>query len=236
MNESINALNSKIYMTFDCYGTLIDWESGILNTLFALFKRHNVEVDRDQILSLYAKFESEAERGEYVKYKQILVQIMEMFFSEFQIKPNPDEDKWLVEAITQFEPYPDTVEALQKLAQKYKLGVISNIDRDLFEFSAKKLKVKFTYILTSEDVGSYKPSRKAFKKMLNDLATDPDKIVHVAQSIYHDILPAAGLGITTVHVNRSNLRDGSGATPRVIGNADIVVNDLRSLVEIIETF
>ncbi|MCK5561072.1 MAG: haloacid dehalogenase type II [Thermoplasmata archaeon] len=236
MNESFNAFKSKIYMTFDCYGTLIDWESGILNMLFALLKRHNVEAEREQILSLYAKFESEAERGEYVKYKKILNQIMEMFFSEFQIKPNPGEDKWLVEAIKQFEPFPDTVDALQKLAQKYKLGVITNIDRDLFEFSAKKLKVNFTYILTSEDVGSYKPSKKVFTKMLNDLGTNPEKIVHVAQSIYHDILPVAGFGITTVHVNRCNLRNGYGATPRVIGRADIVVNDLRSLVEIIEAF
>ena len=176
----------------------------------------------------------EIERGEFVNYRTVLKRVMTMFLSEFQFQPVPNEELTLVEGIKHFEPFADTVEALRSLRQRYQLGVISNVDQNLFRFTAEKLKIEFPFVITSEEVGSYKPSAQIFIRMLEIMGATAEEVVHVAQSTYHDLVPASSLGITTVQVTRSNRRGGVGAAPESDGRADIVVNDLRTLVKIIE--
>lgn len=233
MDGTVKALKSKRYMTFDCYGTLIDWESGLIASLKPIFKKYNINITPIEILSLYSKLESKAENEQFVIYSEILIQVMGKLFLNFKVDPEPGDERCLVEGIKQFTPFPDTVDALKILDQKYKLGVITNTDKDIFEITKKGLEVDFYYILTSEDVRCYKPSTRVFNKMLNDLNCQPDDIVHVAQSMYHDIQPAQKLGIMSVHVNRSKQRHGFGATPEAEGKADLVVEDLEALSKIL---
>lgn len=234
MSQIIEKIRNKKFMTFDCYGTLIDWETGILEAISPVFERQGIEINHETILKLYAKFEAKAEEGKFQDYKHVLRTVMASFFSEFNIKPAAGEQDLLVSAISTFQPFPDTVEALNSLGQRFKLCIISNVDRDIFKQTKRRLEVKFSHIITSDMVGSYKPSRNNFNYALDVMKADINDVVHVAQSVFHDIQPAAQLGITTVKINRSRFRLGYGATPMATTKADLIVDDLKALVEIIE--
>ena len=226
MDRVIDDIKKKQFMTFDCYGTLIDWETGILNAIRPILN----DIDDNKILELYAKFEAEAEKGNFAGYKTVLRRVMSKFYENYSTKG--DEDI-LVEAIKNFKPFDDTVEALKRLQTNYKLGIISNVDNDLFEYTNRKLDIELSYLITSESVGSYKPSKNNFYKALEVMNAKPEDMVHVAQSIYHDIEPASVLGFLTVKVNRSNLRRGLGATLESDSKADINVKNLNELVSLI---
>lgn len=229
-------INFKKYevLTFDSYGTLIDWENGILTALKPVLANHSVNLNDDQILELYAKLESEIEKGEFIKYKDILRRVMQEIGIKLSFNISFSERECLVDSLKNWEPFPDTVEALQNLKKMFKLAVISNIDNDLFSSSVKHLKVEFDYLITAEQVGSYKPSLNNFKFAIEKIGVSPEKIVHIAQSIYHDIIPAKTLGLSTVWVNRRKGKEGTGATPPASGQPDLEVPDLKKLVQIIE--
>jgi 2-haloacid dehalogenase len=232
MESILEEINKKKFMTFDCYGTLIDWETGILNTIQPILNNHGVNISNENILKLYSEFESKAEQHEFVNYKSVLTKVMKMFLSKFKIDVHENENK-LIQAIKQFEPFPDAIESLKKIKEKFTIGVISNVDNDLFEFSANKLKIKIPYVITSEDVSSYKPSENNFIKALEIMDAKAEDTVHVAQSVYHDILPASKLGITTVLVLRSKMNKGFGATPDLHSNPDLIISDLEEFIKII---
>ena len=222
-------------LTFDCYGTLIDWENGILTAIRPVLKKHNIEVDNEQILSLYAKVESKAEKGKYIKYKDALRKAMKEISKKFGFTPSAKESECLVNSLKNWKPFPDTVAALQKLKKKFRLAIISNIDDDLFAFSAKHLKVKFDYIITAEQVKSYKPSLNNFRVAIKRIGLPSEEILHVAQSIYHDIIPAKKMGLLNIWVNRRKGKKGFGATFPARSKPDIEVPDLKTLVSIIKS-
>lgn len=222
-------------VSFDCYGTLIDWERGILPVLRQLLSSREIDLSDDATLELFAEFESELEKSEhnYIKYRELLQEIVQEFGKRFNFEPTETEVKCLSESIKNWQPFPDTVAALAALKQKYKLAVISNIDDDLFADTAKHLKVELDWLITAEQVRSYKPSTRNFEIALATMGIAPEKLLHVAQSIYHDIVPAASMGISTVWVNRRHEKTGFGATLPASGQPDWEVPDLKTLVEAI---
>lgn len=216
-------------ITFDCYGTLIDWESGMLAALKPLLAQHNVTLDDEQILEKYARFESDLEKGEYKQYREILKTVVQRFGEEFGFTPSVAEQNFLPDSIQHWQPFADTIAALQQLKQSFQLAIISNIDDALFADTARRLTVPFDYVITAEQVQSYKPSLNNFQQAIARMGLPPDRILHAAGSIYHDILPASSLGLTTVWVNRRASKGGSGAAPAAKAQADLVVPDLQTL-------
>ena len=219
---------------FDCFGTLIDWESGILSTIKSMLKNHNVYIHDQELLELYARYESEAQRERFIIYQEILRNVVRKFGNRFRFIATTTELNSLVDSIGSWRPFPDTVKALKAFKLKYKLAVLSNVDDNLFLQSTKHLQVKFDWIITSQQVGAYKPSNKVFQFALHKLSLSPVQVLHIAQSLYHDIGPAKSLGISTVWVNRRLGKPGFGATPPGYVKADMDVSNLRKLVEIMK--
>lgn len=223
-------------LSFDCYGTLIDWESGILAALQPILKGHGLALRDEEILELYAEMESRVERGEEgrpkPRYHDVLREVVRQFGARFDFVPTLDELDSLADSLPNWRPFPDTVEALRALKRRFKLAIISNVDDDLFAASARHLEVEFDWVITAEQAGSYKPAPGIFRFALRRIGLPPEKVLHVAQSIYHDIIPAKRLGFATVWVNRSGGREGFGATPRAHGRPDLEVPDLGRLVSI----
>lgn len=217
-------------LTFDCYGTLIDWESGMLAALRPVLLVHNAKLNDEQILELFAEIETEQEEGEYTKYREILRRVVQKFGERLGFETNPTELDSLANSIKNWQPFSDTVEALKNLKNKFKLAVISNIDDDLFAGSARNLDIDFDWIITAEKAKSYKPSLHNFELAIEKIGLPSEKILHIAQSIYHDIIPAKSLGLSTVWVNRRGSKEGFGATPSAGGQPDLEVPDLRTLV------
>lgn len=228
-------LDFKSYaaLTFDCYGTLIDWESGILGALGSVLTRHGIVLAEEEILSLYADLESQIEAGPYMRYRDVLREVMHMAGEVLAFDPLPGEWDVLAESLAGWLPFPDTAAALAALKKNYRLGVISNIDDDLFTFSARRLGVVFDWVVTAEQAGSYKPSRANFELAFDRMKVPRSGVLHVAQSIYHDIVPAGDLGLATVWVNRRAGRPGFGATPAAAARADVEVTNLQELVDLI---
>jgi 2-haloacid dehalogenase len=222
-------------ISFDCYGTLIDWESGILPTLRAVLTNHGQSLPDAAILELYGNFEAEAEGGPYQSYRNVLQSVVRAFADRSHFQASSAEIQSLHESVRAWPPFPDTVPALRELKKRYKLVVISNIDDDLFAETRKHLGVEFDGVITAEQARSYKPSLNNFRMALRTLAISPDRLLHAAQSIYHDVVPARSLGISTVWVNRKSARPGIGAVRASAGQPDLEVPDLASLAAAVMT-
>ncbi|NMG20034.1 haloacid dehalogenase type II [Brasilonema bromeliae] len=225
-------LNQYEVLTFDCYGTLIDWEKGVLEALQPVLQSHKIQLSEKEILEWFARFESSLEQGEYRKYKDVLRGVVQKFGEQFGFTPSSGELNALADSIKNWQPFADTVEALKRLKQRFKLAIISNVDDDLFAFSAKHLQVEFDEVVTAQQVQSYKPSVQNFQvaiARLAEIGIPSEKILHVACSVYHDIVPANSLGLSTVWVNRRLGQEGSGAALPAQGKPDLEVPDLKSL-------
>ncbi|MFZ1917714.1 MAG: haloacid dehalogenase type II [Terriglobales bacterium] len=216
-------------ISFDCYGTLIDWEAGILPVLRALLARHNCSVSDAAILELYGEFEAAAESGPYQTYRKVLESVVRAFGERLGFQPSPSEVLALPESVPLWPPFADTVAALRQLKKRYKLAIISNIDDALFAETRKLLGVEFEAVVTAERAGSYKPSLHNFELALQTLGIPREKLLHAGQSIYHDVVPARSLGIATVWVNRKSARPGIGAVRAAEGKPDLEVPDLAGL-------
>ncbi len=220
-------------LTFDCYGTLIDWEAGIWAALGPILADHRVQVSPDKALELYGELESEAERGAYREYRSVLRGVLEGFGAQLGFTPTPAELQHFAASVKDWPAFPDSPGALQALKKKYKLAIISNIDDDLFAFSAERLQVQFDWVITAQQVKSYKPSLDNFRFAFDRIGVPQSKILHVAQSLFHDVVPAKALGLATVWVNRRHGKGGSGATPPAQAQPDLEVPDLQSLARTI---
>jgi len=216
-------------ISFDCYGTLIDWEAGILPALRGMLGRHRQTFTDATILELYGEFEAAAESGSYQSYCDVLQSVVRAFGARLGFTPTPAELTSLSESLPLWPPFSDTVAALRQLKRRYRLAVISNIDDNLFVQTRKYLGVEFAAVITAEQARSYKPSRNNFELALTALAIRPEHLLHVGQSIYHDVLPAQSLGISTVWVNRKSARPGVGAVLPAEGRPDLEVPDLATL-------
>ena len=217
-------------ISFDCYGTLIEWEAGILPVLRSVLANHDQILSDADILALYGEFEAQAESGPYQRYRDVLQSVVRAFAARFHFPASDAEIRSLSESVPGWPPFADTVDALRQLQKRYKLVVISNIDDDLFAETRKHLGVEFDVVITAEQARSYKPSLNNFQIALRTFVLPPDRLLHVGQSIYHDVVPARSLGISTVWVNRKSARPGIGAVRASEGRPDLEVSDLKSLV------
>jgi 2-haloacid dehalogenase len=227
-------LNFEQYqvLTFDCYGTLIDWESGMLNALKPILANHGIQLEDEKILELFAEFESTEEQA-YKLYRDVLRGVVRRFGDRFQFQPSLDEQEALPSSIHYWQPFADTVAALKTLKQTFKLAIISNVDDDLFADTAKLLEVEFDAIVTAQQAKSYKPSHHNFQVAFDRLNLPTNQILHVAASPYHDIVPAKELGLSTVWVNRRAGQAGAGAVLPAIARPDLEVPDLQTLAALI---
>jgi 2-haloacid dehalogenase len=220
------------FLTFDCYGTLIDWETGILSVLHRTMLAHSISLPDAEILRLYGDFEAEAEQSPYREYREVLRSVVRSYGMQFSFSPTNEEVEALPDSLPKWLPWPDTVSALQKLQTRYKLAVISNIDDDLFRLTQRNLSVTFQSVTTAMQARCYKPALDIFSLALGRTGSSPEKVLHVGQSIYHDVLPAKSLGMPTVWVNRPSRRDGVGAVKKVGGTPDMEVRNLETLARV----
>lgn len=204
-------------LSFDCYGTLIDWEAGIAAVLSPWAAELGLDKSDEDLLLAYADNEAqvEAEHGDWL-YSRVLA---EAFRRTGQALDGPVSDEWadkLGGSVPDWPAFEDSTEALTKLAEDYQLIILSNVDRTSFKGSNDRLKVTFDRIITAEDVKAYKPAPQHFEELdvaLKDMGVPRERLLHVAQSLFHDHVPAKRHGLPSVWINRRHNRPGWGATP-----------------------
>jgi 2-haloacid dehalogenase len=216
-------------LSFDCYGTMIDWETGIFSALRPVLNAHGKNITDSTLLELYSDLEASAEKGEFLRYRDVLQSVVRGFGERFGFSPTNGEVRSLPESLANWQPFADTVEALRKLKARYQLAVISNVDDDLFATTAPKLGVPFDHVITAQQAGCYKPCIRMFELAEQRAGISREHWLHVGQSIYHDVIPAQSLGIATVWVNRPSPRPGAGAAKAVAGKPDLEVPNLSTL-------
>ena len=216
-------------LTFDCYGTLIDWEEGILRSLRRIAAAHGNDTDDATILQLYGDFEASAEQGEYRPYREVLQSVVRQFGEQLGFVPTEEEVKSLADLLKSWKPWPDTVGALGEFQNRFRLAIVSNVDDDLFAATRPRLGVEFDQIITAQQAQAYKPSLKIFELALARIGVPAHRVLHIGQSLYHDVLPAQSLGLATVWVNRPSVRTGVGAVKSAKGSPDLQVSSLAEL-------
>ncbi|MEX3693149.1 haloacid dehalogenase type II [Paraburkholderia sp. BR14263] len=203
-------------LTFDCYGTLIDWESGIFAGLKPLIERATTPLSRDQVLEAHARHESSQQKYTPAKrYQELLPIVYKRLAEEWGLPFTHEECMAYGRSVRNWPVFEDTVAALQYLKQHYKLVILSNVDNETFSYSNARLQVAFDAIFTAEDIGSYKPSPRNFEYMLEKLGErgiKKEKILHTAESLFHDHKPASEFGLASCWIYRRHSQPGFGAT------------------------
>lgn len=200
-------------LTFDCYGTLIDWETGIWNAFAPVLDRSAVTVRRDQVLEAFGRYERAQQTATPgMLYPQLLAEVYRQMCREFGIEPADHAAEAFGASVPDWPAFPDSPEALAYLKRHYKLVILSNVDRESFRHSQVRLGVEFDAVFTAQDIGSYKPDERNFRYMLETLQAggiEPGQILHTAESLHHDHVPAKRFGLATCWIRR---RHGQGAT------------------------
>ena len=203
-------------LTFDCYGTLIDWESGMLEALGGLTGRTKHKLGRDQILEAHARHESEQQLQTPTKrYSEVLAIVFKRLAEEWSVSASVEECEAYGQSVCNWPAFPDSPAALQYLKKFYKLIILSNVDNRSFSFSNRALGVEFDAIYTAEDIGAYKPDHRNFEYMLRhvgDLGLEKRNLLHTAESLFHDHVPARKYGIANCWIYRRHAQQGFGAT------------------------
>jgi 2-haloacid dehalogenase len=227
-------------LTFDCYGTLIDWETGILAVLRPWAIEAGIWASDAEILRVFGEAESEAE-SELPKalYPEVLRATHARIAKHFGVPTDLPTADLLGRSVGDWPAFADTSEALKRLQRKFKLIVVSNVDRESFARTQKRLGINFAAVVTAEDVGAYKPDAKMFLRAMEvakGFGAERENILHVAQSLYHDHVPAKSFGLKTVWVRRPSKRGEFGATrdPGVDVKPDLVVHSMKELADAIE--
>jgi len=205
-------------LSFDCYGTLIDWETGIVRALKAWLEREGVTDDAGKVLEMFARHETrQEEKNPRMLYRDLLGELLKEMAAHWGVKCTDEDAEAFGRSVGDWPAFPDSPPSLRYLKQHYKLVILSNVDRRSFKTSNERLGVAFDAIYTAEDIGSYKPDPANFRYMLQhlpqDLGMDSPKILHTAQSLFHDHVPAKSLGLPTMWIDRRHGREDGGATP-----------------------
>ena len=205
-------------MTFDCFGTLIDWRHGIGTTGELLFPGRG-----EAFLDAYIALEAEVEEGPFKRYRAVLTETTRRAAAQLSLDLKPDDASALVSTIPHWPPFADVGPALTELRREgWKLALLTNCDRDLIAQTQRRLPASFDAVVTAEDVSAYKPNPAHFKLFQSTFGSSADVWIHVAQSYFHDVTPAHELGITRIWVNRQ----GEKSDPSL---ADAVIRGLAEL-------
>jgi 2-haloacid dehalogenase len=224
-------------LTFDCYGTLIDWESGMVEALKPLTSRVTRELSRNDILEAHARHESAQQLQTPGKtYRDLLPIVYKRLAEEWGASASWEECVAYGRSVRDWPAFIDSAGALQYLKKHFKLVILSNVDNENFAGSNKKLQVEFDAIYTAEDVGAYKPSDKNFEYMLSKLKTlgiEKHQILHTAESMFHDHGPANRHGLASCWIYRRFDQDGFGATmhPGEMPKYEFRFNSMADLVK-----
>ncbi|HSL98217.1 MAG TPA: haloacid dehalogenase type II [Candidatus Deferrimicrobiaceae bacterium] len=216
-------------LTFDCYGTLIDWETGLLDALRPILAEHGVEASDERVLEAFARRETAIEAGPYRAYREVLGAALRGIGADLGFEPGDDEAARFGASVADWPPFPDSAAALERLHARVSLGVITNCDDDLCAASARRLGTDFEWVVTAQQARRYKPNPRGFELAFERIGLPPRRILHVAQSLFHDHVPAKRLGLTTVWVDRRHDRPGFGATPPADATPDLTVPDMAAL-------
>ena len=220
-------------LTFDCYGTLIDWEAGISTGLRAILEPRGVKPTDDELLEAFAREEAAVEAGPYVRYREVLARAARGVAAGSGVTPTDAELAAFGGSVGDWPAFDDSADALRRLAGRFRLGVITNCDDDLFAASNRRLGVTFDWIITAQQVGSYKPSHRNFDVAFAVIDVPRQRILHVAQSLFHDHVPAQARGLATAWIDRRHDKPGSGATPAAAPvTPDITAPDMRSFADL----
>ncbi len=215
-------------ITFDCYGTLIDWETGLVDAFSeALSGRH----DPEHLLARFASHETRLEAGPYLTYREVLAESLRAIAREVRAAPTEQQVVDFAQSVGRWPPFSDTAAALRRLKARFRLGVITNCDDDLFAASNARLGINFDWVITAQQVGSYKPAEANFHAALSTLGLPRERVLHVAQSLFHDHVPATRLGITTVWIDRRAGKAGGGTTPPADATPAATFPDLASFAD-----
>lgn len=222
-------------VTFDCYGTLIDWETGITQLVRPWIDAINSAIPTDLVITSFALHQAKHQQTRpTLLYPEVLVRTWKDIERTFGWQENPAHAAAFAASVPDWPPFADTVESLKYLARFYKLVILSNVDNASLEGTLRRqLEVPFEMTVTAEDVASYKPGLPHFTRTFEQLAARgiaKDEILHVAQSKHHDIRPGRELGLTTVWVTRRHDRPGSGATLATDAEPHLAVKSLAELV------
>lgn len=203
-------------LTFDCYGTLIDWESGLFTALQPLLARAGVTLGRDAVLEVFAAHESAQQAATPdMRYAALLATVHNQLARLWDVPADAAEDRMFGASVPAWPAFPDTTAALRDLKRHYKLVILSNVDHDSFQGSLPRLSVPFDAIYTAQDIGSYKPDARNFTYLIEHLAAagiPRGKILHTAQSLFHDHAPANAAGLASAWIDRRSGKPGHGAT------------------------
>lgn len=198
-------------LSFDCYGTLVDWENAITATLQSILLAHDVHWNDAVLLEHFADWEP-VEQALGGSYRQVLNRVLVRFGTRLGFIPTDVQLAQFEECIARAIPFPDTVSALKTLSEAFRLAIISNTDDDLFALTATQLEIPFNHVITAEQVGTYKPNPKNFELAIEQFKCSKSRVLHVAQSLFHDIEPATELGIATVWIDRTAGKPGAAAS------------------------
>jgi 2-haloacid dehalogenase len=214
-------------LTFDCYGTLIDWETGLLSAMRRALGLAAAGRSDDELLGRFAAIEHEAEVP-YRPYREVLALCLRRIGEALGVPVSDAQAAAFGGSVGDWPPFPDSAAGLRRLATRFRLSVITNCDDDLFARSEARLGVRFAPVVTAQQVGSYKPDLRNFHVAHERIGVPRARILHVAQSLFHDHVPAKALGMTTVWIDRRAGKGGGGATPPADATPDAVYPDLAS--------
>ncbi len=224
----IMIFKNKKYITFDCYGTLIDWEGGIRKAIKKLSDKNSFNLDLNGITDKYIKAELKVEAEKYRKYHEVLQLSAKKLLKERGFDISDDDALEFANSIYSWQPFPETHATLVRLKEKgYKLIILSNIDNEIIKRSIALMEIDFDGVVTAEEVGSYKPAYGHWQEMLKRFNAKKEEVLHVAASYIHDIIPAKEQGFDAVWINRNNEKPTREIRP------DMEFADLIKLPEIL---
>jgi 2-haloalkanoic acid dehalogenase type II len=226
-------------LTFDCYGTLIDWETGIATALQGWAKGHGIAADDNALLEAFSRHENRIQAAHpAMLYPETLTRCLQDIAADYEVTASAEEQEAFGDSVKDWPAFPDSAAALAYLKKHYKLVIVSNVDRASFAHSNEKLGVDFDIVVTAQDVGFYKPAPAHFERAFAELAklgVPREKILHTAQSLFHDHVPAKNrFAMTSIWINRRHGKAGGGATqkPPEAVTPDWQVPSMAAMVEL----
>ncbi|MBL8629678.1 MAG: HAD-IA family hydrolase [Rhodospirillaceae bacterium] len=215
MNFDFSGLRA---LSFDCYGTIVDWETGLLRALKPLLDKTNMSVDA--ALSAFAGSEAfEEARTPGKRYPLILETVCRTLAAKWNVAVSDDDVRAFGASVPAWPPFADSSSALKRLQSRFKLCILSNVDHESFAGTERALDLKFDLIVTAQDVGTYKPNLKNFRTLLervSDMNIAPNQVLHVAESLFHDHVPAQSLGLKTCWIDRRQGKGGGASAAKAV--------------------